>query len=167
MSAARLRRIVTITLITVGLLLLFFTLLLEPLSLGRTPGFGAVQVFLFLLGLSLLTWGAFLYLGSRRPAANQPSLQADVGKRLSATGLVLAFVSGFSDLIGIGTHVEPEFTRPFVGPLQLGGLGLGVALILAGLVLYATSRGERPTSSLDFLRNANGQSQSKGSGSSG
>jgi hypothetical protein len=31
-----------------------------------------------------------------------------------------------------------------------------VALIAAGLVLFATSRGERPNSSLDFLRPTNG-----------
>jgi hypothetical protein len=70
---------------------------------------------------------------------------------LIATGLVLAYVTGLSDLIGIGTHVDPAFDRPFVGPLQLGGILIGVGLILFGLVLYYTSRGQRESSSLGFL----------------
>jgi hypothetical protein len=79
------------------------------------------------------------------------SLQADVGIRLAATGLVFAFISGFSDLIGIGTHITPEFERPYVGPLQLGGLIVGVLSITIGLILYYTSRGQRESSSLESL----------------
>jgi hypothetical protein len=65
--------------------------------------------------------------------------------------LVFAFISGLSDLVGIGTHVEPDFERPFVGPLQLGGIILGVLSITAGLLLYYTSRGRRESSSLESL----------------
>ncbi|MCA9970782.1 MAG: hypothetical protein KC425_11235, partial [Anaerolineales bacterium] len=87
------------------------------------------------------------------------SLQADIGVRLAMTGLVFCYVSGLSDLIGIGTHVVAnEFERPFVGPLQLGGIALGLLSIIAGMVLYHTSRGSRDASSLDFL--TNGQSNS-------
>ena len=60
------------------------------------------------------------------------SLQADIGLRLSATGLVLAYVSGFADLIRIGTHYGPEFDRPYIGPLQLGGLLIGLLVLVAG-----------------------------------
>jgi hypothetical protein len=67
--------------------------------------------------------------------------------------LVFAYVSGLSDLIGIGTHLQPNFERPFVGPLQLGGIGLGVLSIIAGLLLYYTSRGSRDSSSMEFLVN--------------
>jgi hypothetical protein len=65
--------------------------------------------------------------------------------------LVLAYVTGLADLIGIGTHVDPAFERPFVGPLQLGGLLIGVLMITAGLLLYFTSRGSRESSSLESL----------------
>jgi hypothetical protein len=63
--------------------------------------------------------------------------------RLGATGLVFAYTLGWADLIGIGTHVNPEFERPFVGPLQLGGLILGMVMIMVGIILYYTSRGTR------------------------
>jgi hypothetical protein len=56
-------------------------------------------------------------------------------------------------LIGIGTHVQPRFERPFVGSLQLGGLLLGILSILAGMRLYHTSRGTRRASSMEFLVN--------------
>ena len=80
-----------------------------------------------------------------------------IGIRLAATGLVFVYVTGLSDLIGIGTHIEPSFERPFVGPLQLGGLVLGVLSIIIGLLLYHTSRGSRDSSSMEFLvNNGNG-----------
>jgi hypothetical protein len=52
--------------------------------------------------------------------------------------------------------VEPQFERPYVGPLQLGGLGLAVLVIIVGLALYYTSRGARPQSSMSFIVNGNG-----------
>ncbi|HCB49198.1 MAG TPA: hypothetical protein DEP47_06685, partial [Chloroflexi bacterium] len=54
-------------------------------------------------------------------------------------------------LIGIGTHVQPAFARPFVGPLQLGGFLLGVFIITVGLILYLTSRGAREISFFEAL----------------
>lgn len=151
MTAARLRSLFTLGLFILGLGLVLFALLTDPLNLGRTPSFGAVQMFLFLLGLTFLTIAVYLYLQAKRPADIRQSLQASIGVRLSATGLVLAYVSGFSDLIGIGTHVQPEFARPYVGPLQFAGLGIGVLAIVIGMILYVTSRGRRETSSLEFI----------------
>ena len=135
-----------------GALLLLVAAILFALSfIDVTPGFGVVQMVQLLLGLTALTLGAFSFAYSIRPAKTPRSLQADVGIRLAATGLVFAFVSGLSDLIGIGTHVQPSFARPAVGWLQLIGLGLGILLVVVGLVLYATSRGARVTSLLAFL----------------
>jgi hypothetical protein len=136
-----------------GLALVAVAIILEFQSLVLTPGFGVVQTLLFLLGVTLLTISGYLYLSKRRPADAPRSLQADIGVRLSLTGLVLCYVSGFADLIRIGTHVQPEFDRPFIGPLQLGGLVIGLIIILAGMVLYFTSRGKRGSSSLEFILN--------------
>jgi len=123
----------------------------ELIGLDLTPGFGMVQMLQLLLGISSLTLATFVLLRNARGPHVPRSLQADVGVRLAATGLVFVYVAGLSDLIGIGTHVEPSFARPFVGPLQLGGIGLGLISILAGMLLYHTSRGQRETSSMDFL----------------
>jgi hypothetical protein len=135
----------------VGLLLSAISLGAEVLELNFTPGFGIVQMVQLLAGLTCLTLAGFLHLQNMRSPDTGRSLQADVGIRLAATGLVFAFISGFSDLIGIGTHITPEFERPYVGPLQLGGLIVGVLSITIGLILYYTSRGQRESSSLESL----------------
>lgn len=147
----RIERITSVILFVLGLLSCGLALGAEVLGLDLTPGFGMVQMLQMLVGLTLLTIAGFLRIHSMR-AANAPrSLQADIGIRLGATGLVFAYTLGWADLIGIGTHVGPDFERPFVGPLQLGGLILGVGMITVGIVLYYTSRGTRQSSALESL----------------
>ena len=152
---AALRRNVTLGLVGIGIGLMTLSLGAEFFGLDITPGFGMVQMFQLLVGISALTLAFFLHIHALRQETPR-SLQADIGVRLAATGLVFAYVSGLSDLIQIGTHVEPLFERPFVGPLQLGGLALAVLVIIIGLTLYYTSRGTRPTSSMEFIVNGNG-----------
>lgn len=147
------RSISTLILYFIGIVLSVISLSADLLGLDLTPGFGVIQMFQLLVGITSMTLATFLVLKQMRPANAPRSLQADIGIRLAATGLVFAYVSGLSDLIGIGTHLEPNFERPFVGPLQLGGIGLGVLSIIAGLLLYYTSRGSRDTSSMEFLVN--------------
>jgi hypothetical protein len=145
--------IVILLLFLVGNVLVVVSLAAEILGLDLTPGFGIIQMLQLLIGLTFLTFAGFLHIYSLRPADAPRSLQADIGIRLAATGLVFAYVAGLSDLMGIGTHVEPAFERPYVGPLQLGGLVLGIISITIGMILYHTSRGSRHSSSLEFLLN--------------
>jgi hypothetical protein len=152
-QTARIRNVSLLVLLFLGIILCTISLGAELIGIDLTPGFGMVQMFQLLLGLTFLTIAAFIYLKQLRPNGTPRSLQADIGVRLAATGLVFAYVTGLSDLLGIGTHVEPSFERPFVGPLQLGGLGLGVLSIIAGLLLYYTSRGARDSSSMEFIVN--------------
>lgn len=152
-QTARIQNISIFVLIFLGIILCIISLGAEMIGIDITPGFGIVQMVQLLLGITFLTLAGFTYLKQLRPDGTPRSLQADIGVRLAATGLVFAYVTGLSDLIGIGTHVEPSFERPFVGPLQLGGLGLGVLSIIIGLLLYYTSRGARDTSSMEFLVN--------------
>lgn len=135
----------------IGNVLVIVSIAAEILGLDLTPGFGIIQMLQLLIGLTLLTLAGFLHIYSLRDPDAPRSLQADVGIRLAATGLVFAYVAGLADLMGIGTHLEPTFERPFVGPLQLGGLVLGIISITSGMVLYHTSRGSRQSSSLEFL----------------
>ena len=152
-GTSRTRRNVIIILVILGILLIALAIAADILRLDLTPGFGMVQMMAFLIGLTCLTLAAYLYLHSLRPKDAPRSLQADIGTRLGLTGLVFAYVTGLSDLIGIGTHVNPSFERPFVGPLQWGGLALGLLMIIVGLILYYTSRGGRESSSLEFILN--------------
>lgn len=147
----RVRQIATGSLLAIGVLLLLLAFGAEFVGLDITPGFGLLQTILLLLSITSLTVAAFLYLRGRRGENAPRSLQADIAVRLAATGLVFVYVSGLSDLIQIGTHVAPNFERPYIGPLQQGGIILGVASILAGLLLYNTSRGARLRSSMEFL----------------
>ncbi|GJM39989.1 MAG: hypothetical protein DHS20C20_02710 [Ardenticatenaceae bacterium] len=154
-KTVRLRRNVTWTLFGIGLIFTALSLGAEFLGLDITPGFGMVQMFQLLLGITAITAALFLHINASRQETVR-SLQADIGVRLAATGLVFSYVTGLSDLIRIGTHVEPQFERPFVGPLQLGGLALAVLVIVVGLALYYTSRGSRQKSSMEFIVNGNG-----------
>ncbi|MCB9430808.1 MAG: hypothetical protein H6668_02390 [Ardenticatenaceae bacterium] len=147
----QLRAASIVVLLVIGLAFSGLALAAELLGLDITPGFGMVQMFQLLIGITCLTLAAYLYLNSLRPKDTARSLQADIGVRLAATGLVFAYVCGLSDLMGIGTHIEPGFERPFVGPLQLGGLLLGGITITIGLLLYHTSRGIRENSSMEFI----------------
>lgn len=144
--------LISLILFLLGTVLCLVSLAAEILGFDLTPGFGVVQMLQLLLGLTLLTGAGYLQMSELRPRNTPRSLQADIGIRLSATGLVFAFVSGFSDLIGIGTHVEVNsFERPYVGPLQLGGIVLGVLLITIGMILFYTSSRHQKQSSLSFI----------------
>jgi hypothetical protein len=147
----RVERITSVIFFVLGLVSVGLALGAEVLGLDLTPGFGMVQMLQVLVGLTLLTMAGFLRIHSLRAADAPRSLQADIGVRLGATGLVFAYTLGWADLIGIGTHVNPDFERPFVGPLQLGGLIVGIVMIMAGIILYYTSRGTRQTSALESL----------------
>lgn len=144
-------RLIPLILFLLGTILTVVSIAAELFGLDLTPGFGIVQMFQLLVGLTLLTLAGFLHIYGLRQPDEPRSLQADIGIRLAATGLVFAYVAGLSDLVGIGTHVEPHFARPYVGPLQLGGIVLGIISITAGMLLYFTSRGARNASSLKFL----------------
>ena len=144
---------IVLVLFFIGNVLTIVSLAAELLGLDLTPGFGMVQMFQLLVGLTFLTLAGFLHIYSLRAPDTPRSLQADIGIRLAATGLVFAYVSGLADLMGIGTHTTPQFERPFVGPLQLGGLVLGIISITTGMILYHTSRGSRPISLLESLFN--------------
>ena len=149
----RVRRAVIAVLSVLGLLLTIGAVATELLGLDLTPGFGVLQTLAFLMGLTALTIAPYLFMAAGRPPDAPRSLQADIGVRLSLTGLVFCYVTGFADLIRIGTHVQPEFERPFIGPLQLGGFVVGLLILLAGVVLYYTSRGKRQSSSMEFILN--------------
>ena len=150
-QAIRLRNMITISLLLVGVILVAISLGAELLGLDLTPGFGLIQMLELLIGLTMLTVAGYIQIYAIRDQKTPRSLQADIGLRLGATGLVLAYVAGLSDLLGIGTHIQPDFPGPFIGPFQLIGIGLGILLVTGGMLLYFTSRGARTSSALEFL----------------
>jgi hypothetical protein len=144
-------RVANWILAVIGVLAALIAVGADALRLDLNPGFGLIQMFTLTTGVSALTLAGFLAIWRRRPADTPRSLQADIGIRVSLTGLVFFYIAGFADLLRVGTHLQPRFERPFTGPMQSLGMGLGLLVIVIGLVLYYTSRGIRPTSSLEFL----------------
>ncbi len=153
----RIRLVIVLLLLLFGVVSLIVALAAPALGVDLTPGFGAWQMFFLMVGLTCLTLAGFVFLQRFRPPGAPRSLQADIAVRLAATGLVFAYVSGFADLLGIGTHPHENYPRPFMGWLQITGIAVGILMILIGMLLYHTSRGSRPSSSLEFLLNSNGQ----------
>ena len=145
------RNYLTLFFFIIGLLLSGIALGAELLGFNLTPGFGMVQMVQLLIGLSCLTFAGYNQIHTYRRQNAPRSLQADAGIRLGLTGLVLCYIAGLSDLVGIGTHIQPRFERPFVGPIQLAGIVVGIVLVIIGMLLYHTSRGSQLTSSLKFL----------------
>lgn len=160
-QTTKVRHIAVTLLLVIGLTISVLSLLADYIGLDLTPGFGVLQMVVLLLGMTCITIGLYGYVYGLRRANAPRSLQADIGLRLGATGLVLAYVAGLSDLIGIGTHVQPHFERPYVGPLQIGGMALGILCISIGLYLYYTSRNGDHDSSLDFISKREGENEVK------
>lgn len=122
-------------LIGVGFVLFLVGLYPDLLRLNFSEGFGLLQSATFLFGIAWMTLGAYVYMYATRHRSQPRRLREDIGVRLMATGLVVAFTTGLADVIGIGSHFGQQ--RPFFGPVQAWGVALGVVLILAGLALYA------------------------------
>jgi hypothetical protein len=113
---------------------LIFMLGAKPAFFGldRSPVIGFVQIAVFLVGLALVCIGGYsclMALWKDTP----PSIAADIGLRLVATGYVIAVFSGMADIFGFGNHPLPGV--PFFGPLQALGVGMGEATIGMGLIL--------------------------------
>ena len=151
-KAGRGRRWAVTAVTLIGISFFFLTFSVDMLGIGRSPGFGLVQMTLLLTSITCLTFAAFVYLYGRRPNAPR-SLQADIGIRLGATGLVFTYVAGFAELLRIGTHPHPDFPAPFVGEWQVWGIIVGIIAILAGMLLYYTSRAQQEASSMEFILN--------------
>lgn len=105
------------------------------LELDITPDIGILQIAMFLFGITLMTLGAYIYMYATRHRAQPRRLREDVGVRLMMTGVVTCYVTGFADVLGIGTHFGAE--RPLFGPLQAWGVALGAFIILAGIFIYS------------------------------
>jgi len=134
LSASRLAR-TSVGLIVFGFSVFGIGVFPQLIRLGRTPGIGIVQIAVFLMGITLMTSGAYVYMYATRHRATPRRLREDVGVRLMATGVVVCYVTGFADILGIGTHFGAE--RPLFGGFQAGGVALGVLVIIVGIFIYS------------------------------
>lgn len=134
LSTSRLARFGVAT-VVFGFFLFVIGIFPDLIRLGLTPGIGLLQIGIFLFGTTIMTSGAYIYAYATRHRALPRRLREDVGLRLMATGQVVAFATGFADVLGIGSHYGAE--RPLLGLLQAAGIALGIFISVAGIVLYA------------------------------
>lgn len=124
--------------IRIGLVLTIFGFLLFLLGarpslfgLDRSPVIGFVQIGMFLVGLAIMCVGGYI---SMMALWNKetPSILADIGLRLVATGFVIAVFAGMADVFGFGSHPLPEV--PYFGGWQTRGVEIGQAIIAIGFL---------------------------------
>ena len=98
----------------------------------RSPVIGFVQVAVMLIGLGFICIGGYISLMALWKG-KEPTISADIGQRLVATGFVLAIFAGMADIFGFGSHPLPGV--PYFGPLQARGVIIGEAIITIGFLL--------------------------------
>ncbi len=101
-------------------------------GVDRSPVIGFVQIAVFLIGLAIICIGGYISLMSLWKN-RQPSIAADIGLRLVATGYVIAVFTGMADVFGVGSHQLPGI--PYFGPWQARGVEVGQAIIAVGFLL--------------------------------
>ena len=129
-SRRRVRLGLTVTI--VGFLV--FMLGARPVLFGldRSPVIGFVQIAVFLIGLALICIGGYFSLIALWKY-QKPSIAADIGMRLVATGYVVTVFAGMADVFGFGSHGLPDV--PFFGPWQALGVEIGELLIGIGFLM--------------------------------
>ncbi len=107
----------------------------------RSPVIGFVQIAVFLVGMGFICIGGYISLMALWKGRT-PSIAADIGQRLVATGFVLAIFAGMADVFGFGSHPLPGV--PYFGPLQARGVIIGQAIITLGFLLLIPQAEKKP-----------------------
>ena len=100
-------------------------------GLDRSPVIGFVQIGMFLVGLAIMCLGGYISMMALWNRAT-PSILADIGLRLVATGFVIAVFAGMADVFGFGSHPLPDV--PYFGGWQTRGVEIGEAIIAIGFL---------------------------------
>jgi hypothetical protein len=101
-------------------------------GLDRSPVIGFVQIAMFLIGLAGMSIGGYISMMALWNG-NQPSIAADIGMRLVATGYVIAVFAGMADIFGMGSHPLPDV--PYFGAWQARGVEIGESIIAIGFLM--------------------------------
>ena len=120
-----------------GIVLALMGLFPELSGVRDTIGIGIVQIFMILIGYSLLFFGAVIYIKFTFYAGVRINLIQQIGIRLSLTGLLFAALSGLSDILGFGSHVRTDISELFFGFLQASGIIASFGLSAVGILIYA------------------------------
>lgn len=109
-------------------------------GLDRSPIIGFVQIAVFLVGLAVMCIGGYVCMMALWKD-RIPSIAADVGVRMVATGYVVAVFAGMADVFGMGSHSLPKI--PYFGGWQARGVEIGQLIIAVGFLLLIPYQGKR------------------------
>ncbi len=101
-------------------------------GLDRSPIIGFVQIAVFLVGLAIMCIGGYTCMMALWKD-RIPSIAADIGVRMVATGYVVAVFAGMADVFGLGSHSLPKV--PYFGGWQARGVEIGELVIAIGFLL--------------------------------
>lgn len=105
--------------------------------LNATPGFGAVQILILLVGLTVVILGVLIFVRFMF-YANQPlTLVQQIGVRIIFTGLTFTALTALADYLGFGSNVTAQGEDVLIGPLQLAGMLLSFGIASLGVVVFA------------------------------
>jgi hypothetical protein len=124
---------------TLGTVLMLMALYPGMTGLDPTPGIGVVQVFIMLLGFSLLILGALLYAKLAFYTGIASNLAQQIGTRLALTGIMFAAMAGLADLLGFGSHGVAIESENFLGKLQAVGILGSYTISCLGVLIYAVA----------------------------
>ena len=137
------KRRVRVGLTTTLLGFIIFLIGVRPAIFGldRSPVIGFVQLAVMLVGLAMICIGGYLSMMALWKDQT-PSIAADIGLRLVATGYVIAVFAGMADMFGIGSHALPMI--PYFGDWQARGVEIGQLVIGFGFILLIPMRRAQP-----------------------
>ena len=117
--------------VMVGIFMLVLGLRPDLFGLYRGLYIGFTQIIMILIGIALLTLGAYISLNAFW-SCTEKSLLADIGSRLIMTGLVICAFTALADAFGFGTNPPPLV---ILGTLQSQGVIIGMGVIILGLLM--------------------------------
>ncbi|MDL1883935.1 hypothetical protein FBR01_09840 [Anaerolineae bacterium CFX8] len=100
-------------------------------------GIGILQVTTILVGFLLLILGALIYVKFTFYVLQPATLSQQIGVRLSLTGLLVAAMAGYADILGFGSHLRDGASDIYFGWLQAVGIIGGFGLAAVGVLIYA------------------------------
>jgi hypothetical protein len=127
---------VGIALGALGIMIALMGLFPNLTGLEDTPGIGVVQVFMLMLGYSMLIFGAIIYVKFNFYLGVPSTLAQQIGIRIAWTGLLFAALSGLSDILGFGSHLRTTSSDIFFGYWQAFGILASFAISSAGVLIY-------------------------------
>lgn len=127
--------------ILIGTLGLMLTLIgLFPSITGVEPksGIGVLQILIILLGLTLLTTGALIFVKATFYPFKKLTLAQEIAIRLSLTGLLMTAATGLADVLGFGSHPpNGDDSLPLLGTWQAIGMIAGFIITSIGVMIFA------------------------------